>query len=379
MSRNRDTEALREQIRMLERKCREQDDLIQSLRKSNQRFRELVDLLPQNIFEVGLDGTVIYANGSILRCFGCTVESFEGLNAYQMVVPGDRDRMHHNFQERLQHSDRTKVTEYTGLRKDGSTFPISVSAVPIFDGEKPVGLRGVIIDLTERKTVELALRQSELRHRMVLDSMADAIHVVDRDMRIVFMNSVCREWCRKFEMEGEPEGLTPFEIFPFLSPGIRDQYRHVFDSGRPLLTEETSSVCGMDIVTETRKVPIFENGEVRRVMTVVRDVTGSKRAEEQLKKAEQEKGLILDTMSELVFLSGFGSEGNLGQQRRLQGVQGAGRIHERKSLLRIPSRPGKALLGLSGREGFEERRILPDGCNLFIRKKLDPSQLSRPG
>ncbi|MDD5232240.1 MAG: PAS domain S-box protein [Syntrophales bacterium] len=301
MSKNGDAETLREQIRKLEEKCREQDSLIQFLRKSDQRFRDITELLPHNIYESTLDGTVIYANSNILRCFGFTLDDLaRGLNIFRAIVPEDHDRMRRTIRERV-YSGPGKGSEYTARRKDGSTFPVFASVVPIFESGKAVGIRGTIVDLSERKQAELALRQSEVRHRMALDSMADAIHVIDRDMRMVFMNSGCRELCRKNGLTGELEGLTPFEIFPFLPPEARDQYSRVFETGSPLLTEDTAVVDGTGIVMETRKVPIFEDGKVARVMTVFREVTDAKKAEEQLKKSEQEKAIILDTMSELVF------------------------------------------------------------------------------
>ncbi len=56
--------------------------------------------------------------------------------------------------QRILNGEKLGGIEYTALRKDGSTFPVIVYAAPIIQGNKAVGLRGVTIDITERKQAE---------------------------------------------------------------------------------------------------------------------------------------------------------------------------------------------------------------------------------
>jgi len=76
-----------------------------------------------------------------------------------MFIPEDRDRVGENIQ-RILGGEELGGIEYTALRKDGSTFPVLVYAAPITRGNDTVGLRGVTVDITERKRAQAKLEQA---------------------------------------------------------------------------------------------------------------------------------------------------------------------------------------------------------------------------
>ncbi len=133
-----------------------------ALRESEKKYRELVDFLPISLFEVDLQGNVTSANPAIFETFGYTQSDFEkGLNGFQMISPDDQGRLAGNIQ-RLLNRGWKGPSEYTGLRKDGSTFPLLIFPSVIMRKGKPVGLSGAIIDLTDRKLLEESLKKSNL-------------------------------------------------------------------------------------------------------------------------------------------------------------------------------------------------------------------------
>ncbi|MBN1805384.1 MAG: PAS domain S-box protein [Sedimentisphaerales bacterium] len=137
---------------------------------------------------------------------------------------------------------------------------------------------------------ENSLRESEFQYRTILDSMRDAIHVVDTDLTIILMNKKFMEWTKELGVEtDEPIGRNVFEVFPFLSDDVRDDYRHVIDTGKVRIAIETNQVAGREIYTESRKIPVCEAGEVTKVITIVRDITKRRRAEEEFIRT---KGLL---------------------------------------------------------------------------------------
>ncbi|MFA5146189.1 MAG: PAS domain S-box protein [Candidatus Omnitrophota bacterium] len=135
--------------------------------------------------------------------------------------------------------------------------------------------------LVGQKKIEEALRESEAQYRTMTDSMADFIHVVDKDLRILVFNRAFKRWNKELGLETSVIGRGLFEIYPFLSDNVRDEYRKVFETGKMLVTEELNKVTGKDIITETRKIPIFEGDSVVRVVTVIRDITDNRMAEKE--------------------------------------------------------------------------------------------------
>ncbi len=125
-----------------------------ALYESELRFRELADLLPQTIFELDDKGNLVFVNRIAFDSFGYSEEDFEeGLNVFQMVVPGDRERIMDHLQ-RVICGEKISGIEYTATRKDGDTFPILIYASPIIHGAELSGIRGIVVDVTEQKRAE---------------------------------------------------------------------------------------------------------------------------------------------------------------------------------------------------------------------------------
>jgi len=183
---------------------------------------------------------------------------------------------------------------------DGRTFLLR--SYPVFDEQGTVvGMTEFGQDITERKQVEEALRRSELQYRTTIDALGEMIHVVGQDMKITLVNASFARWCQRLGIDGDPLGRTVFEMFSFLPPHVREEYTHVFETGASLVTEETTRIGGEQIVTETHKAPVLENGKVTQVVTVVRDITDRKQAQEEAQRhlAELAHVARLNTMGEM--------------------------------------------------------------------------------
>ena len=131
------------------------------LAESERRFRELADLLPQIVFEIDAKGNFTFVNRVAFATTGYKEQDEEklreSLNALQMFAPEDRSRVMENM-SRILGGEALPAGEYMVLRKDGSTFPALVHSSPIIQNGKPVGLRGIVMDITERKRAEEELR-----------------------------------------------------------------------------------------------------------------------------------------------------------------------------------------------------------------------------
>ncbi|MBU7046711.1 MAG: PAS domain S-box protein [Theionarchaea archaeon] len=145
----------------------------------------------------------------------------------------------------------------------------------------------VFANALERKRSEEALRESEEQYHTTIDSIGEAIHVVDTNLRIMLFNKAFEEWNRVLGLPTEVVGKTLFEVFPFLPDKVKEELDQVFTTGKMLITTESTKIGDAEFITETRKIPITEEGKVTRVITVIQDITERKKAEEELRESEE--------------------------------------------------------------------------------------------
>ncbi len=133
------------------------------LKESEERFRNLANLLPQGVFETDLEGRIIFSNLKSLENSGYTQEDFEnGVYISQLFLPEEVERVNKNFQEVLS-GETIEGNEYIALRKDGTTYPVEVTSSPIIRDEQVVGVRGIVIDITKRKQEEESLKRKLMK------------------------------------------------------------------------------------------------------------------------------------------------------------------------------------------------------------------------
>ena len=131
----------------------------EKLQESEKRFRNLAELLPEIVFEMDPQGILNFVNKQSFKKTGYSREDFEkGFNAISFLIPEDRERAMQNIRK-VMNGEKIDPQEYTAQRKDGKIFPINIYSSPIIKDGRPVGLRGIIIDITMRKKRENELKE----------------------------------------------------------------------------------------------------------------------------------------------------------------------------------------------------------------------------
>ena len=153
-----------------------------TLQESEKKYRDLAELLPQTIFETDLNGNITFVNHIGHQIFGYTPEELnKGINMIQILVPEDRARAMKNNQ-RILNGEKLPFGEFTALKKDGTTFPIIVNTNLIIQEDKIIGLRGILVDITELKDAENKIKAS-LKDKEVL--LREIHHRVKNNMQII--------------------------------------------------------------------------------------------------------------------------------------------------------------------------------------------------
>ncbi|MFX4262328.1 PAS domain S-box protein [Pelotomaculum propionicicum] len=135
----------------------------EQIRVSEAKYRELADSLPELVFEMDVNGLITYANNNAYDFFCCTKDDLKkGVKGIDFIVPEEQAKAWQNILKSMR-GEKLGSVEYMARRKDGYTFPIVIHSSPIIKDGRTVGLRGIIMDITERKQMEERLKVLSLR------------------------------------------------------------------------------------------------------------------------------------------------------------------------------------------------------------------------
>lgn len=282
-----------------------------TLVESERRFRLFADNLPEVVFETDEKGILTYVNRQAFILFGYEEDDLKkGFNIFNAVAGWDHPVLHANIGKIMQGS-KTDASEYTLLRRDGSTFPALIHSNRIMRDDRFAGFRGIIIDISRRKEAEERLAEREKLLRLITDTVRDAIRILDlTTMRYIYANPYAMEL---FGTPGEEYTGSPFGIH--LDDESRERLWRLMedellsDAGRdPSRTvtfelAETLSSSEKTIWTENRATFIRDSsGRPDAILTITRDITSRKETELALRESEELFRMMIEEGSDLILI-----------------------------------------------------------------------------
>ncbi len=280
----------------------------EELRESEERFRELAELLPQPVFEIDLEGNFTYSNRCGFEVFGYNQNDLEkGVNALELFIPEERERVKQNIRKRLT-GEEFEDHEYIGLTKDGSTFPVLVYSAPIIRKNKPVGVRGIVLDITERKRAEQDLRKSKELFEKVFATQQDALFIMDGSTPPKIL--ICNPAATKVFGYSREEMLGRTTNFLHVDEESSRKFKdHVYSSiaehGSMHLPEFAMRRKDGTVFPTEHTVMELEDEHGKRIgwVSVVRDISQKKQAEKDTQQLEAQL-LQAKKMEAIATLSG---------------------------------------------------------------------------
>lgn len=147
----------------------------QHAKESEKKYKELMDLLPQPIFELNLKGEIILSNKAGDEFFGPIPDNpNEKIAAISCFVEEDIPRIIENFKNSAL-GIVTEPGEFTAIKKDGTHCPVMVFGNPIKRNDEIVGRRGIIIDISERKKYEIDILKAKEELEWINNSLEQMI------------------------------------------------------------------------------------------------------------------------------------------------------------------------------------------------------------
>ncbi|NDV19401.1 PAS domain S-box protein [Pseudodesulfovibrio sp. JC047] len=153
------------------------------------KYRKIVEGLPQFIFELDTTGTLRYANEYALSSYGYSREDIKnGLHLSDIIHPDSYAHARESIQAILA-GEPVMGREYSALRKDRTSFPVKVYSQPIIENGQQTGIRGIVVNISDIKQVEKALSKSKNYYRTLFENTGTAMTIVTADSVILTCNS----------------------------------------------------------------------------------------------------------------------------------------------------------------------------------------------
>jgi len=156
-------------------------------------------------------------NPRTYEMYGYDPEDVEkGMTLWQTIHPDDRERVLGDFirASMEEPSEFPVFHEFMSIRKDGSTFPLITYHVPIVHENKITGMRGIGIDISERKRAEDALKESEERFRLLVESVPFGISFITSTGTIEYTNPAFEKICGYTQKEFPDLTTWGEKVFP---------------------------------------------------------------------------------------------------------------------------------------------------------------------
>jgi two-component system cell cycle sensor histidine kinase/response regulator CckA len=262
-------------------------------------YLELVENAPEAIIVVS-NGKLVFANA--------VAKALVGLPASTTVAD-------HHVLEFVHQDSRDRVTKLIEVlhNRGGSASMVEVTLAPVDGIQREVELMShpmthegsaasvvFVRDVTDRKKTERALRSSEARYRLVVDSMNEALVVYDADKRVQFVN---RQFCTLFERTAdEVIGGVPFDTLSPETAAFVDSRLEMRRKGVDERYEaELTTRSGKTISAQISAAPLVDEGNFSGSVALITDITGHKEATVALERSEHRYRELLNNLPHYVF------------------------------------------------------------------------------
>lgn len=261
-------------------------------------YKAALDNAPTGIVIVQNE-QVVYANPKIMELMGYRLEDLKDKGVWQFVHPEDRERVMDYYRRRMAGEEAPEHYEMRVITKSGEVRYFELRATIITYQGAPAVLDN-IIDITERKAAEEALRESETKYRNLVEATGTGYLIVDTQGRVIDANAEYVRLTGRNSLE-EIKGHSVLEW-----TADYDVERNAEEVRK---CAETGMVRNLEIdyiTPDGRIIPIEINARVvetrqgRVILTLCKDITERRKAESALKESEERFRLIAETASDAI-------------------------------------------------------------------------------
>jgi PAS domain S-box-containing protein len=275
-----------------------------ALREREEKYRTLLETMEEGYFEMDLKGNLIFMNDALCKMGRLPREEMLGMPYTKYTSQEMVQKALEIYSQVYNTGKPMKLVEWEIKRRDGSTYVIESSFYLVRNAQgQPIGFRGIVRDITERKEAEKALREREEKYRTLLETMQEGYFEVDLRGNFTLIND---SFCEIYR--GSRDELIGLSYKQYMNkedaPKIFKLFNQVYNTGQPVKLYEYKfiSLDGKEGVIEGSAYLIRNRaGEPIGFRGIARDVTERKRAEELLQEREEKYRTLLENMEEGYF------------------------------------------------------------------------------
>jgi diguanylate cyclase (GGDEF)-like protein/PAS domain S-box-containing protein len=277
------------------------------LRRAEERYRTLVERVPAVVYvqEIGLPDSPMYMSPRIETLSGYTPEECKDPDMrWRMVHPEDRERMR-SEDERTGEPGEVFASEYRVLHRDGRTVWVRNESVLIEDeASRARYWQGFMLDITERRRVEAALRESEQRFRRSFDDAAIGMALVAPDGRFLRANRSLRELLGYPEEELLGKSFQDITYPDDLDVDLDHLGRMLAGEMRSYQTEKRYVHKEGHVVWILLNVSMVhdEEGKPLYFVSQIQDISERKRAEQKIRDAEKRYRTLVEQIPAVTYI-----------------------------------------------------------------------------
>jgi two-component system sensor histidine kinase/response regulator len=266
------------------------------LRASEEKSRLLLESVGEGIFGVGLDGKVAFINPAANRLLGYDPDELIGKEIHAKIHHSYADGSAYPKRQCPMYLSRVDGTDHhiadeVLWRKDGSSFPVEYTSMPIKKDEKVVGAVVTFMDIAERKKAQAEIEELSRNFSDFLESTSDLVYLKDTDLRYMACSKPLSDMLGYTDWR-DIIGKTEAEV---QNENSRIRFkekpeRRIVEEGSVIeLTEDIIKVDEETGWVNRIKKPLKSgDGKIVGILSISRDITKMKHAEEALAKAKEE-------------------------------------------------------------------------------------------
>jgi PAS domain S-box-containing protein len=258
----------------------------EALQESEERFRTLIENISDAIMVLEWDGTIRYDSPSIRRVLSYEPQELVGTNIFELIHPEDRERAREALGPSFIDVLGAQVPLDLRMRHKDGSFGIMEGLVQNLLGDPKVqGILANYRDITERKSIEEALQQSEEKLRTIFDNASDVLLYLDNGGRVLDINNKIESVIGYTRDELVGVSFGDLDVF---GPGGGQMASRLFtefvqgETAISLIELELKHKDGSMVPVEVSTKPIVKDGKVLGQLNVIRDIRERKKAEASL-------------------------------------------------------------------------------------------------